>query len=39
MRKVVGTLLGKSVAGIVRLRGKTSGQALPGLVVETLVPG
>lgn len=39
MRKTVGTLLGKSVARVVRLRGKTSGQALPGLVVETLVPG
>ena len=39
MRKTVGTLLGKSVAGAVHLRGKTGGQALPGLVVETLVPG
>jgi UDP-N-acetylmuramyl tripeptide synthase len=39
VRKTVGTLLGKSVAGVVRLRGKTGGQALPGLVVETLVPG
>jgi len=39
MRRTVGTLLGKSVAGAVRLRGKSGGQALPGLVVETLVPG
>ena len=39
MRKAVGTLLGKSVAGAVKLRGRSSGQALPGLVVETLVPG
>ncbi|HEY4160712.1 MAG TPA: DUF1727 domain-containing protein [Candidatus Saccharimonadales bacterium] len=39
MRKALGTLLGKTVAGTVRLRGKSGGQALPGLVVETLVPG
>ena len=39
MRKTVGTLLGKSVAGTVRLRGRSGGQAMPGLVVETLVPG
>jgi UDP-N-acetylmuramyl tripeptide synthase len=39
MRKTVGTLLGKSVAGAVKLRGRSGGQALPGLVVETLVPG
>ncbi len=39
MRKTVGTLLGKSVAGAVRLRGRSSGQAMPGLVVESLVPG
>lgn len=39
MRKTVGTLLGKSVAGAVRLRGRSGGQAMPGLVVETLVPG
>ena len=39
MRKVVGTLLGKSVAEAVKLRGKSGGQAIPGLVVETLVPG
>ena len=39
MRKAAGTLLGKSVARVVRLRGKSGGQALPGLVVETLVPG
>jgi len=39
MRKTVGTLLGKTVAGAVQLRGKSGGQALPGLVVETLIPG
>jgi len=39
LRKTVGTLLGKSVAGTVKLRGKSGGQAMPGLVVETLVPG
>lgn len=39
MRKTVGTLLGKSVAGAVKLRGKSGGQAMPGLVVETLIPG
>ncbi len=39
MRKTIGTLLGKSVAGALKLRGKSGGQALPGLVVETLVPG
>lgn len=39
MRRIVGTLVGKSVAQAVRLRGKSGGQAMPGLVVETLVPG
>lgn len=39
MRKTVGTLVGKSVAGAVKLRGRSGGQAMPGLVVETLVPG
>lgn len=39
MRKTAGTLLGKSVAQAVKLRGKSGGQAMPGLVVETLVPG
>jgi len=39
MRRVVGTVLGKSVAKAVELRGKSSGQSMPGLVVETLVPG
>lgn len=39
MRKTVGTLLGKSVAGVVRMRGKSSGQSMPGLVVEALIPG
>lgn len=39
MRKITGTLLGKTVARAVRLRGRSSGQALPGLVVERLVPG
>jgi len=39
MHRAVGTLLGKSVAGAVRLRGKSGGQAMPGLVVETLIPG
>ncbi|HSX06919.1 MAG TPA: MurT ligase domain-containing protein [Candidatus Saccharimonadia bacterium] len=39
MRKTAGTLLGKTVAKAVRLRGKSGGQALPGLVVETVIPG
>lgn len=39
MRKTVGTLLGKSVASAVKFRGKSGGQAMPGLVVEALVPG
>jgi UDP-N-acetylmuramyl tripeptide synthase len=39
VRRIVGTVLGKSVAGAVRLRGKSSGQSMPGLVVETLIPG
>jgi len=39
LRKTVGTLLGKSVAGAVKLRGQSGGQAMPGLVVETLIPG
>jgi len=39
MRRAIGTALGKSVAAAVRLRGKSGGQAMPGLVVETLVPG
>jgi UDP-N-acetylmuramyl pentapeptide synthase len=39
VRKTIGTLLGKSVAGAVRLRGKSGAQAMPGLVVETLIPG
>jgi lipid II isoglutaminyl synthase (glutamine-hydrolysing) len=39
VRKTVGTLLGKTVAGAVRARGRSGGQALPGLVVETLIPG
>jgi UDP-N-acetylmuramyl tripeptide synthase len=39
MRRVAGTLLGKSVAGAIRLRGTSSGQSMPGLVVEKLVPG
>lgn len=39
VRRIVGTLVGKSVARAVKLRGKSSGQAMPGLVVETLVPG
>jgi UDP-N-acetylmuramyl tripeptide synthase len=39
MRKTVGTLLGKSAAKAVSLRGKSGGQAFPGLVVETLIPG
>jgi UDP-N-acetylmuramyl tripeptide synthase len=39
MRRIVGTLLGKSVAKAVQLRGKTSGQSMPGLVVEKFVPG
>lgn len=39
MRKAVGTLVGKSVALGLKLHGKSGGQAMPGLVVETLVPG
>lgn len=39
MRKTLGTWLGKSVARAVRLRGGSGGQAMPGLVVETLIPG
>lgn len=39
MRRIVGTTVGKAVATAVRLRGKSSGQALPGLVVQRLVPG
>ena len=39
MRKALGTLVGKSVAGAVKLRGRGGGQALPGLVVEKAVPG
>jgi UDP-N-acetylmuramyl tripeptide synthase len=39
VRRIVGTVLGKSVAKAVQLRGKSSGQSMPGLVVETLVPG
>lgn len=39
MRKVAGTVLGKTVTQAVKLRGKSGGQALPGLVVETLIPG
>jgi UDP-N-acetylmuramyl tripeptide synthase len=39
MRKTVGTLLGKTAAKAVALRGKSGGQAFPGLVVETVVPG
>ena len=39
MRRIVGTLVGKSVAQAVKLRGKSGGQAMPGLVVETLIPG
>lgn len=39
MRKTVGTLLGKSVARAVAVRGKSGGQAMPGLVVESLIPG
>jgi lipid II isoglutaminyl synthase (glutamine-hydrolysing) len=38
MRKVIGTGLGKAVRGLTKLRG-TGGQALPGLVVERLLPG
>jgi UDP-N-acetylmuramyl tripeptide synthase len=39
VRKALGTLVGKSVAGAVKLRGGSGGQALPGLVVEKTVPG
>lgn len=39
MRKTLGTFVGKSVAGAVKLRGRSGGQALPGLVVEKAVPG
>lgn len=36
--RTIGTLLGKGIAHAVRLRGRSSGQALPGLIVENLVP-
>jgi UDP-N-acetylmuramate-alanine ligase len=39
LRKTLGTLVGKTVAQAVKLRGKSGGQAMPGLVVETLIPG
>ncbi len=39
MRRLLGTLIGKAVAAAVRLRGRSAGQALPGRVVERLVPG
>ena len=39
VRRIVGTWVGKSVAQAVKLRGKSSGQAMPGLVVQKLVPG
>ena len=39
VRRVIGTAIGKSVAKAVKIRGKSSGQAMPGLVVETLIPG
>lgn len=39
VRRLTGTLLGKSVATAVKLRGKSGGQAMPGLVVERVVPG
>jgi len=39
VRKLTGTLLGKTVAGALRLRGRSGGQALPGLVVEKAIPG
>jgi UDP-N-acetylmuramyl pentapeptide synthase len=39
VRRIIGTALGKATAGAVKLRGKSSGQSMPGLVVETLVPG
>lgn len=37
MRRVIGTNIGKAVRGLTKLRG-SGGQALPGLVVERLVP-
>lgn len=37
MHRFIGTALGKSVRGLTRLKG-TGGQALPGLVVERLLP-
>ncbi len=39
MRRLLGTLTGKAVAAAVRLRGRSAGQAMPGRVVERLVPG
>lgn len=39
MRKIVGTLLGKSVATSVRALKKGGGQAMPGKIVERFVPG
>jgi lipid II isoglutaminyl synthase (glutamine-hydrolysing) len=38
MRLVIGTTLGKAVRSLTKLRG-SGGQALPGLVVERLLPG
>lgn len=37
MHKFLGTAIGKTVRGLTKLRG-TGGQALPGLVVERLLP-
>ncbi len=39
MRRVLGTAVGKTIAGAIRLRGKSGGQAAPGLVVERFFPG
>lgn len=38
MRRLVGTAVGKTVAGVIRLRGQSGGEAMPGLVVEQLLP-
>lgn len=38
MHRFIGTSIGKTIRGLTRLKG-TGGQALPGLVVERLLPG
>src|SRR5688500_2621362 len=38
MHKLLGTVLGKTVQRITKLKG-SNGQALPGLILERLMPG